>query len=503
MPMELKDKFILLFSSISILIDTAVIFSIEYHDKLDLLCLTLILLVNIGVAYRVTEVVLSLCADRMDLPKLEKLNNYPSVALLYVTYNDVFPQILSTLKNQEYPNYDIFVLDDSTNEACKNAIDKFGFVTIRRDNRVGYKAGALNNWLYRYGKKYKYFVVSDSDSYFESGFIENMVRYAEHKANVDVAIFQSRITNWNYNKIFPRMASISLPIFDFINLRLANDCEYIICWGHNNLHRTESILKNHGFNEKFVAEDLASGFSLIKLGYKCKLVDVISYDMFPESIRAYSRRQIRWSKQNIELVKLNFTQVNMLTKLHFYMHIYDSLIWIVFFIGILISIFLYDSSLKYTFILYSFDNLLNGKEAIRYILYFFYTLSFFFVGLPIVFRLKISLTDYYKSFALLLAVSFFIMPYLVKELIKTLFGCKTVFSVTNKRDQINQDINIFNEFYISTAFFVIVVIKIINSPFIIIYNFIWIVPFLLSPAIIYFIHRQTALGAPGLSFGKK
>jgi hypothetical protein len=95
------------------------------------------------------------------------------------------------------------------------------------------------------------------------------------------------------------------------------------------------------------------------------------------------------------------------------------------------------------------------------------------------------------------------MPYLVKELIKTLFGCKTVFSVTNKRDQINQDINIFNEFYISTAFFVIVVIKIINSPFIIIYNFIWIVPFLLSPAIIYFIHRQTALGAPGLSFGKK
>jgi cellulose synthase/poly-beta-1,6-N-acetylglucosamine synthase-like glycosyltransferase len=453
------------------------------------------LFINIGVAYRVTEVILSLYTDKTDLPKLERLNNYPAVAILHVTYNDVFPQILPTLKSQTYPNYEVFILDDSTNEGCKSVIDRAGFLTIRRDNRNGYKAGALNNWLSIYGENYKYFIISDSDSYFEPDFIETMVEYAEHKSNSEIAIFQSRIINWNNSNIFPRIASTFTQIFCFINERLANDCEYIISWGHNNLHRTEAIFKIHGFTEKFVAEDLASGLRLIERGYKCKLVDVTSYDMFPESIRTYSTRQMRWSKQNLDLINLNPAQLNPLTKLHFYMHIYDSIIWIAFFIGIFVSIFLYNPFFRDIFMPYSINDIWRGEEAIRLILSIFYVLAFVSLGLPIASRLNVSILDYYKSFILMLAVSYFIMPYIIKELIKTVFGYKTIFIVTNKLYEENQNKSIFIDFYFSTIFFVIVFLKVIYSPLIVIHNFLWLIPLLLSPAIIYIIERQYDLEA--------
>jgi cellulose synthase (UDP-forming) len=107
---------------------------------------------------------------KVDLPKLGKLAVYPPVALLYVTYNDVLPKAVNTLERQSYLNYDIFILDDSTDEICKRFLDTIGYKIIRRDNRKGYKAGALNNWLNLYGNIYKYFIISDADSIFEDDF---------------------------------------------------------------------------------------------------------------------------------------------------------------------------------------------------------------------------------------------------------------------------------------------------------------------------------------------
>jgi len=135
---------------------------------------------NIGVAYGLSELILSLRLAKRDPPKLERLECMPKVALLYATYNDVMPEILDALHNQSYSNCDIFVLDDSTDKRCGLIVDACGFPVIRRSSRSGFKAGALNNWLSLYGRVYDCFIILDADSLIGQDFIEEMLRYAEH-----------------------------------------------------------------------------------------------------------------------------------------------------------------------------------------------------------------------------------------------------------------------------------------------------------------------------------
>ncbi|MCX9073756.1 MAG: glycosyltransferase, partial [Candidatus Methanoperedens sp.] len=228
-------------------------------------------LFNIGVAYGLSEMILSLVVKKKNLPKANKIISFPSVALLYVTYNDVMPELLFKLKDQTYKNYDIFVLDDSTKEKCIEIIDNCGLSVVRRGNRTGFKAGSLNNWLILYGNKYDYFIIADSDSAFEKDFIENIVKYAEHPLNKNIAIFQSKILPWNDKNSFPRIVGAMAPLAIYFNEKLGNECSTIISWGHNNLHRTGIIVAEGGFDENFVSEDFATCLNLIKKGYECKM----------------------------------------------------------------------------------------------------------------------------------------------------------------------------------------------------------------------------------------
>ena len=75
-------------------------------------------------------------------------------------------------------------------------------------------------------------------------------------------------------------------------------------------------------------------------------MDVISYEMMPQTIETFTKRTVRWSKQNIELLKLNTENISLNTQLHLFMSIYSYSMWGIYFVGILIAIFGYSSSLK-------------------------------------------------------------------------------------------------------------------------------------------------------------
>ena len=177
------------------------------------------------------------------MPKLKRLTRYPPVAILYVTYNDAVPKALIQLKNQRYKNYQIFVLDDSNEKKYKKMIDYYGYRTIRRKNRSGFKAGAINNWLSIYGKKFDYFIVLDSDSIIDENFIENMVKYGEHPENKNIAIFQSKLRIWNTANRFPRIIGYMMPVWQYPIEKLANLIDSPFLVGHNILCRTRLIQK--------------------------------------------------------------------------------------------------------------------------------------------------------------------------------------------------------------------------------------------------------------------
>ena len=62
---------------------------------------------------------------------------------------------------------DVFVLDDSTDEKIRKKLDKYAeeyeFNIFRRSERRDYKAGAVNDWLEKYGDDYDFLMILDAD----------------------------------------------------------------------------------------------------------------------------------------------------------------------------------------------------------------------------------------------------------------------------------------------------------------------------------------------------
>jgi cellulose synthase/poly-beta-1,6-N-acetylglucosamine synthase-like glycosyltransferase len=263
--MSIKNMFLVLFFSILIALNMLVgTYMVDFFSPIAIFAFFIIQLINILVAYRLSEFIMSLISKKKDLSKLNELSSIPPVALLYVTYNDAMPEALAGLKNQTYRNYDIFVLDDSTDKKYRELIDSFDYKTIRRDKRIGFKAGALNNWLSLHGDEYEYFIIFDSDSLLDDDFIERLVKYAEHPSNKNIAIFQSKWRIWNTNNKFPRIIASLLPLWLYSFEKLANEYDTPLIMGHNNLLRTKLIKEVNGFDDRFVCEDLAITLNLLQ-----------------------------------------------------------------------------------------------------------------------------------------------------------------------------------------------------------------------------------------------
>jgi cellulose synthase (UDP-forming) len=449
--------------------------------------------INIGIAFGLTEFILSLILDKNDLPRLKNFETYPDVALLCVTCNDVLPEVIHRLGYQDYPNCDVFILDDSTDDECKIETENSGFKVIRRYDRKGFKAGAINNWLSLYGDGYDYFVIADSDSILEKDFIRCMVEYGEHPLNRSVAVFQSKINNWNNGSRFARTIAFANPVSNYFMDKLANNCDLMVSWGHNNLHRTKLVKEIGGFDERFISEDFATCLELIGKGYKCKLVDILSYDMTPDNVYIYTQRHIRWAKQNLELLNLDIKNIPFSTQLHLFMSVYQYLIWIIYFIGIIIVIYSYNSSLEQTI---AFVNtILSGEfeetsSPIPIILLIFYIFNLTVLRLPLALMLGITTKNYLKNLVLSMAVSYYMMLPLIEAQLKTLLGAKVTFSVTNKARGYDNMFKITKNSKYNSLFIIIVLAGLMRNPMAIVFNFIYLIPLIFSPLIINFIIKD-------------
>jgi cellulose synthase/poly-beta-1,6-N-acetylglucosamine synthase-like glycosyltransferase len=304
-------------------------------------------------------------------------------------------------------------------------------------------------------------------------FIRSMVEYGEHPLNKSVAVFQSKINNWNNESRFVRTITFTNPISNYFIDKLANNCDLIVSWGHNNLHRTELVKKIGGFDERFISEDFATGLELIGKGYGCKLVDVLSYDMTPNTAYVYMQRHIRWAKQNLELLNLDVSKVPFNTQLHLFMSIYQYLIWIIYFIGIIIVIFAHDSSLKQT--IGFTDSILSGEFAgtsslIPLILLAFYILNFTFLRLPLALMLGISVKNYLENLILSMAVSYYMMLSLIEAQLETLLGAKVTFSVTNKGKRKDNAFKMAKNLKYNNLLILIVLVGLARNPMAIVFN---------------------------------
>lgn len=119
-------------------------------------------------------------------------NANDKILLLYCTCNDFDSSSLEKSMKQKYHNFKTVILDDSDNEDYKAQIDEFSRIhnieVIRRSNRVGFKAGNINNYLLSEEIKgsYDYIVILDSDEILPENFITESLKYFYKHQNIGI-----------------------------------------------------------------------------------------------------------------------------------------------------------------------------------------------------------------------------------------------------------------------------------------------------------------------------
>ncbi|MBU1086558.1 MAG: glycosyltransferase [Candidatus Omnitrophica bacterium] len=227
----------------------------------------------------------------------------PSVALLYTTYNDFQENAVLSCINQEYANFQVFILDDSTDADYKNRIDIFAgqykkkVIVIRRKNRNGYKAGNINNALNQI-KGFEYFSISDADSILPKNYISGLLPY--FKGN-KIAFVQARQeSNPEQKSTFAQQLGYQVSLHCDYYMKTKNRYGYVMFYGHGAMLRTDVYHEAGGFPE-IATEDLAYSMLIRERGYfGVSAEDVVCYEDFPPTYQQYRRRNEKWIRGTTE-----------------------------------------------------------------------------------------------------------------------------------------------------------------------------------------------------------
>ena len=326
-----------------------------------------------------------------------------------------------------------------------------------------------------------------------------MLLYAEHPGNHDVVVLQSIIDVWNSKSPFARAVYDWLPIWRYPFAKLANRLDTVLSVGHNCLHRMSALKEIGGFSTEFIAEDYATIVKLMQRGYHSRLVPVQSYKAAPMSIRSYTKRNIRWGQADAGVARdWDMSGIPLTTQLHIFMNAYAFAIWLVYLPGMILSLFGAHTTFSdvANVLGWMSSGQLVGRPGIwAYVMLLSLYFYFLFSRLPLAFLTGVTLIDYFHSLLLYIAMSaYMIIPQVIQQLAVLLHRGKPVFTVTDKSASSVSLRQILTDNGMSGLFIVLLVgAGVLYNPLTIVWNFPWILPILLSPAILYRAHR----GAPG------
>lgn len=217
------------------------------------------------------------------------------VSIIIPTYNDpVVERCVKSCLKQDYKNFEILIADDSTDEKTRKIIDGLKcdrVKVIRRNNRKGFKAGALNNAL-KYAKG-EIILIFDADWIIGKDFIKRIVKEFNDEK---VAIVQAKQDFIGYNKtsiskfaylLMSVYYNIFVPFFSFFGVTFSGGTATAI--------RKSVLMEVGGYNEKSLAEDTEVSVRIICKGYKTVyLKNLKAKGELPYKLTHFLKQQGRW-----------------------------------------------------------------------------------------------------------------------------------------------------------------------------------------------------------------
>ena len=242
-----------------------------------------------------------------------KFESLPRVTVQLPIYNEkyVIERLITAVCKLDYPRhlFEIQVLDDSTDETrnvARNLTQKFrnrGFdiIHIHRNNRIGFKAGALAEGLKK--AKGDFVAIFDADFVPKSDFLKKTIPYF---VNQEIGMVQARWGHINQNySLLTQIQSVFLDGHFIIEHTARNRSGRFFNFnGTAGIWRKKAIESAGGWQHDTLTEDLDLSYRAQLSGWKFVYVpDVIAPAELPVQINAYKLQQHRWAKGSVQTAK--------------------------------------------------------------------------------------------------------------------------------------------------------------------------------------------------------
>jgi cellulose synthase/poly-beta-1,6-N-acetylglucosamine synthase-like glycosyltransferase len=278
----------------------------------------------------------------------------PYVTIQLPVYNEeyVMERLLANIAKIEYPKskLEIQVLDDSTDDTVVDTAKKIKVLQesgldiqhIRRENRQGFKAGALKEGLLT--AKGDFIAIFDADFLPDPDWLKKTVIYFKDK---EIGVVQTR---WGHiNRDYSTLTKIQAFALDahFTLEQVGRNAKghFINFNGTAGIWRKECILDAGNWEGDTLTEDLDLSYRAQLKNWKFKyLEDVETPAELPVVISAARSQQFRWNKGGAEnfrktvLSLVSAKNISFKTKFHGVMHLLNSSMFLCVFLVSVLSI---------------------------------------------------------------------------------------------------------------------------------------------------------------------
>jgi cellulose synthase/poly-beta-1,6-N-acetylglucosamine synthase-like glycosyltransferase len=285
------------------------------------------------------------------IPTFESI---PIVTIQLPVYNELYviERLIDKVCQFDYPieKLEIQLLDDSNDETVDIISERvnhykglgFDIHHIQREERIGYKAGAL-----KYGtsiSKGEFIAIFDSDFVPEKDFLMKTI---PHFNNDKVGVVQSKwgFINAKYSYLTCLQAFGLNAHFSLEQVGRSYGDHFINFNGTAGVWRKTCIADAGGWESDTLTEDLDLSYRAQLNGWKfIYLEDVVSPSELPIEINALKAQQFRWTKGAAECTSKNLKRVlkskntTFSTKLHAVFHLMNSSVFIFIFLMSIISL---------------------------------------------------------------------------------------------------------------------------------------------------------------------
>jgi 1,2-diacylglycerol 3-beta-glucosyltransferase len=244
----------------------------------------------------------------------------PPVGIIYLCCDDADWSALESLTLLSYRGpLQLVIHDDSRQEGARQAVDRmaaqlarlrdWNVRVLRRPNKAGAKAGAVNYALDQTAHLYDYFLLCDNDStVLEPDTIQRALAYSEPSAVGGVQFRSVPVADPDYCRANRRLAE-SIGAFHAF-LAPAARYGWMPFIGHNALLRTSAVLAVGGLTPDFFSDDLDLTVRLNLAGFRIAYApDIEMGEKHPPSYTAFRKRSYKWAYGCVQTLRAHWWNV--------------------------------------------------------------------------------------------------------------------------------------------------------------------------------------------------